>query len=115
MHNITSIQLSQTLKKLIKVYEGQQTDIILNSRRPSGQGVFVVGSVVVGGPASASSNAIGGGKTLEETLIDEISVSFQCCNYLNPYQFGELAPASCNFGRGCLKPLQEFTWNFLYR
>jgi hypothetical protein len=53
-------------------------------------------------------------KSVEEKLMDEMHTQFECCNYQNPYQLGELAPASCNYERGCLKPVQAFAWEFFY-
>lgn len=50
----------------------------------------------------------------EENLVNRINIEFKCCHYQNAYQYGDLAPKSCNFERGCLKPLQEFTWNYFY-
>jgi hypothetical protein len=52
--------------------------------------------------------------TLEPTLIASMHRIFKCCHYQNPYQFGDLTPPECNQEQGCLRPIQEFTWLYLY-
>jgi hypothetical protein len=93
---ILSYQLPQTLMKIIKEYEKQQMDLL--SRQ---QTQFINVKHV-------------NTETVEEKLVNEINALFKCCNYQNPYQFGDLAPLSCTYNQGCLKPMQDFLWYYLY-
>ena len=92
---IINYQLSQTLMKLIKEYEAQQITILNQMTLQTRTRNVATGSV-------------------EEQLVNQLNVVFACCHYQNPFQYGELAPANCDFSRGCLRPLQEFMWDYLY-
>jgi hypothetical protein len=93
---IINYQLSTTIRKIVKEYEKKQIEF-LNK----------LDTMIISFRYIET-------KSLEEHLIDEMNINFECCNYQNPFQFGDLAPASCNYERGCLKPIQTFTWNLLY-
>jgi len=93
---IINFQLSQTLVKLIREYEKQQL-LILNQLNEI---QMKIKNVAIG--------------TIEENLINKLNLKFQCCHYTNPFQYGELVPPSCIFNNGCLRPLQEFLWEYLY-
>jgi hypothetical protein len=95
-HKIINYQLSQSLIKLIREYEKQQI-IIINQMDEIQKTIKNVAT-----------------NTIEEVLINKLNTKFECCHYQNPFQFGELAPISCNFKSGCLRPLQEFVWEYLY-
>ena len=94
---ILEYELPQTLLKLIKEYEIQQMGELVK-----------YDSLVRMIKRNFKTN------TVEEKLVDQMHLSFGCCNYLNPQRFGEMAPPSCNYERGCLKPTQEFLWAYLY-
>ncbi|CAF0884821.1 unnamed protein product [Brachionus calyciflorus] len=96
MNYILSYELPQTLIKVIREYEKQQRLAIIKKE----QSLFRFENLIV--------------NSTEENLINRINSKFNCCNYQNPYQYGDLAPLSCNYGQGCLKPMQEFLWNYLY-
>jgi hypothetical protein len=93
---IVSYQLPQTLIKLTREYESQQLALLTKSDT-----LFLKFENVITG-------------TLEENLVNSINIYFECCNYQNPFQYGDLAPHTCNYDRGCLKPMQEFAWNYFY-
>jgi hypothetical protein len=93
---IVSYQLPQTLIKLTREFESQQLALLTKSDT-----LFLKFENVITG-------------TLEENLVNSINIYFECCNYQNPFQYGDLAPHTCNYDRGCLKPMQEFTWNYFY-
>jgi hypothetical protein len=92
---VLSYQLPQTLLKIIREYEKQVMSTL--------EMMNIIVSV-----RSVSTN------TLEEKLINKMHIHFFCCNYQNPFQFGDLAPASCNFEKGCLNPVQDFLWDYLF-
>jgi len=94
--HILSYQLPQTLIKLIREYEQQQLEFLTKS------------DPMIVRYKNVKTNS------LDEYFIDKMHSEFECCNYQNPYQFGELAPASCQVQRGCLNPIQDFLWHYLY-
>ena len=94
--HIVTYQLPQTLIKLIREYERQQMAKLTESDT-----MFLKMENVITG-------------TLEESLMNQIHTYFHCCNYQNPFQFGDLAPHTCNYNQGCLKPMQDFTWTYIY-
>jgi hypothetical protein len=94
--HILSYQLPQTLIKLIREYEQQQLELLTKS------------DPMIVRYKNVKTNS------LDEHFIDKMHSEFDCCNYQNPYQFGELAPASCRVQRGCLNPIQDFVWHYLY-
>lgn len=96
MKYIISYELPQTLIKIIRQYEKQQKSIIIQNN----QAMLKFANMAT--------------NTLEENLINRINIEFACCNYQNPFQYGDMAPASCNFNQGCLKPMQNFLWDFIY-
>jgi hypothetical protein len=93
---IVSYQLPQTLMKLTREYESQQLALLTKSDT-----LFLKMENVITG-------------TIEESLVNGINIYFECCNYQNPFQYGDLAPHTCNYDRGCLKPMQDFTWTYVY-
>ena len=95
-YNILNYQLPNTLLKLVKEYEKQQ----ISELTKNDMIIYKMRNV----PTYST----------EEKLMDSINIQFECCNYQNPYQFGDMAPGSCNFKQGCLNPMQEFMWNYLY-
>lgn len=96
MKYIISYELPQTLIKIIRQYEKQQKSMIIQNTEAMLKFVNM--------PTN----------TLEENLINKINIKFKCCNYQNPFQYGDMAPASCNFNQGCLRPMQNFLWDFIY-
>jgi hypothetical protein len=102
--HILNYQFPQTLVKVIREYERVRIEeytkqwIVKEIFDWSGRGL-------------AAANRT---PTLEETLIDMMNVQFKCCNYQNAYQYGDLKPASCDMKQGCLRPIQDFLWHYLY-
>lgn len=96
--HIIAFQLPQTLVKVIREYEKQQLAALYSEQ--------------IAVPRGAPQNAVV--NTLEEELVNSMHVYFECCHYQNQYQYGELAPPTCNLNRGCLKPMQEFVWTYVY-
>lgn len=96
MNYIISYELPQTLIKIIRQYETQQRSMIISNHEAVLKFVNIAAN------------------SLEEKLVDEINLNFKCCNYQNPFQFGDLAPLSCNFKQGCLRPMQDFLWDYIY-
>jgi hypothetical protein len=97
MDHMLSYELPQTLLKLFKLYEQQQLEILRNEDRIFG--VIYANHIV---------------STIEEDVINKMHQRFRCCHFYNPYQFGDLAPDSCHFDVGCVNPLQEFSWHYIY-
>lgn len=91
-------QLPLTMVKIIREYERIKLDEFNHNLLDFGM---------------TSANATSG-QALEVKLVDLMHVQYQCCNYQNPYQFGDLTPTSCNLAQGCLRPVQDFVWNYLY-
>ncbi|RNA10922.1 hypothetical protein BpHYR1_043333 [Brachionus plicatilis] len=96
MRYIISYELPQTLIKIIREYEKQQRSMIVENNQAMLRFVNMATN------------------TLEENLVDKINIQFKCCNYQNPFQFGDMAPSSCNLNQGCLRPMQNFLWDYIY-
>jgi hypothetical protein len=96
-NHIITYQLPQTLLKIIREYEKQQIELL-----NSGDNLVY----------SKMENVVTGSR--EENLVNSIHIYFKCCNYQNPFRFGDLAPETCNYNRGCLNPMQDFLWTYVY-
>ena len=50
----------------------------------------------------------------EFRLVNYIQLKFECCHYLNPYQYNTYEILNCNLRTACLKPVQYFFINAYY-
>ena len=51
---------------------------------------------------------------VEEELLTKLNFNFECCSYPISNKYNQLSQSNCSFSRGCLRPLQEFMWEYLY-
>jgi hypothetical protein len=50
----------------------------------------------------------------EMNLVNHVQKNFECCHYLNPYQYNTYKILNCNLRTSCLKPVQYFFINTYY-
>ena len=50
----------------------------------------------------------------EMYLVNHMQTKFECCHYLNPYQYNTYKILNCNLRTSCLKPVQYFFINTYY-